>query len=558
MKPGSVRLEQYCQGVESGTVDVCEDIKLAVKRFRADVKKSTKRAFRWTFNSQLADDAVTFIELLPHTKGKWAAKKERIKLEPWQCFIVGNLFGWVDKKTGFRRFRQAYIKVPRKNGKSIIAAAIGHLGLSFDREAGAEVYSVATTETQAWEIFKPAKIMAEETPALRKHFGLTVWAKAITGSGGAIFKPLIGKPGDGQGPHVALIDEYHEHDSDHAVNTMQTGMGAREQPLLVIVTTAGQNVASACFEEEARCRSVLQGSFEDDRTFAAMYGIDPGDDWTSIKALKKANPNYGVSVFEDYLLAQLKQALQSAAKQNVFKTKHLNVWCFAKNALFNYEQVNSAMDRLLCIDDFIGLDCVQAADLATKLDLVAEKTVFRKEIDGKWHYYEFARYWLPEKQAEENERNKDNYQRWHSEGYLQLMDGWSIDYDLLDEQLIERAKQVNPLEFVFDPHNAIRLGQKIASHGFTSVEFTQTPANFTVPVDEVLSALADGRYHIAYNPITLWCFGNVVGRSARKGMMAPTKQNLHAKIDGAIASFMAMSRIAEPEIYQPAFVDLNE
>jgi phage terminase large subunit-like protein len=302
------------------------------------------RDFEFVFDPVLAERACRFIENLPHTKGRWAAKGENLKLEPWQKFIVCNLFGWVNER-GLRRFRIAYVKVPRKNGKSILFAAIGHYMFTRDGEFGAEVYSGATTEKQAFEVFAPARLMAIRTEDYRSHFGIEVNAKNINiVANGSKFEPLVGKPGDGHSPSCALIDEYHEHDSNELVETMQTGMGAREQPLLLMITTAGDNISGPCFDTETECKKILERSYEDERIFSVMYGVDPDDDWTSPDILRKANPNYDVSVIGEFLEAQQKQAIRNASKQNSFKRKHLNIWVGAHTAWLNMESVAKCID----------------------------------------------------------------------------------------------------------------------------------------------------------------------------------------------------------------------
>jgi phage terminase large subunit-like protein len=542
----------YARHVIDGTIPACKWIKLAAQRFERDEIASKIGTFEYVLNEDRAEQVCAIIELLPHTKGKWAAKKELIKLSNWQSFFFVNLFGWVHKKTGLRRFGNVYAAVPRKNGKSVIGAALGLIGFCFDGEFGPEVYSGATTEKQAWEVFRPARLMVKNSPDLIKLTGIEVLAKSLfRDSDHGRFEPLIGKPGDGASPHVAVIDEYHEHDSDHMVDAMQTGMGAREQPILAKITTAGTNVASPCYAEQKRCELILEGALEDEQTFALIYTIDEGDDWADPKSLIKANPNYGVSIYPDFLAGQLKQALQSAAKQNAFKTKHLNIWCFANSALFNLEEVKRGKDDLMVMDEFIGLECWQSADLASKLDLCAESVVFKKRLADGEHFYMFSRYWLPEEQAE-NSVNQEMYEKWAKQGHLHLTPGASIDFDLIDAQMIERAKQISPKAFIFDPHNATRLGQRMMDEGFEAVEFNQMPQNFTVPLDNLQAALANGRFHWDGNPITLWCFGNVVGRNARKGLMAPTKQFPHQKIDGAIAAIMGISRAVDMPIDQPS------
>jgi phage terminase large subunit-like protein len=234
--------------------------------------------------------------------------------------------------------------VPRKNGKSALSAGIGLYMLCADGEFGAEVYSGATNEKQAWEVFKPARLMAMRTPALCSRFGVDVNARSLVRvDDESKFETITGDPGDGQSPSCSIHDEYHEHADDGQVDTMQTGMGARDQPLQVLITTAGDNLAGPCYARLHDERSKLAGSAKgggppiDDETFFVEYTIDEDDDWKSEAALRKANPNFDVSVSGDFLLARQRDAIAMPRKAGVFKTKHLNLWVSAKAAWFDVE-----------------------------------------------------------------------------------------------------------------------------------------------------------------------------------------------------------------------------
>ena len=211
---------------------------------------------------------------MPHVKGEWARKRMTLKLEPWQKFILSTLFGWKRAKDGLRRFREAYIEVPRKNGKSCFVAPMGLYMLVADGEEGAEVYSGATTEKQAWEVYGPARIMAKRAEGFMEHYGVDVRAKNMNLIGSASrFEPLIGDPGDGASPHCAIVDEYHEHDSPRLYDTMITGMGARRQPLIIVITTAGFNLGGPCYDMRLRAGKVLDRTLQDEELFAIVYTI---------------------------------------------------------------------------------------------------------------------------------------------------------------------------------------------------------------------------------------------------------------------------------------------
>lgn len=550
----AARAEWYARGVCDGTIPAGRWVRAAAKRHLDDLKR---KGFKYTFDPDKGARVCRFIETLPHTKGRWAAKKETIRLEPWQCFIVVVLFGWF-RKNGKRRFRAAYLEIPRKNGKSILAAGIGLYMLLADGEFGAEVYSGATTEKQAWEVFKPAKLMLERNEKLRQKLGASVWAKSlVVESNGSKFEPVIGDPGDGASPSCAIVDEYHEHQTPNLHDTMETGMGAREQPLMLVITTAGYNIAGPCHEKHDEVCKVLEGVLTNDELFGCIFGIDPEDKWEDPKSLIKANPNYGVSVDADFLLSQQRQAMQSPAQQNKFKTKHLNVWTSVLAGVMNMQQWELCADPMLDEDELMDAECWIGIDLASKSDLCSEQRLYRKSFHGKPHFYLFGSYWLPEAAVEEAGPNAAHYAKWVKQGLLTQTDGATVDFEQITETVIEDCKRINPLEVVYDPFNATQMAQALMAQNIEAVEFIQNPQSFAVPLDELLTAVRDGRFHHDGNEMTTWCFSNMVARPARKGLVSPIKQKPHQKIDGAIAAVMAMSRAvigAEERKYEILFV----
>jgi len=540
--------EAYARDVVAGKIPNCKWVKLACKRHLDDLKASADPDYPYKFSVKLAERVCTFVEMLPHVKGEWAQDRKLFKLSPWQVFILACIFGWVRKRDDRRRFRVAYIKIPRKNGKSLLAAAIGLYMLTADDEQGAEVYAGATTRKQAMEVFGPAKAMLSRTPELQEAAGAEARVSVlIVEATLSKFEPIIGNPGDGSSPSCALIDEYHEHDTPNQVDTMQTGMGARREPLLLKITTAGFNLAGPCYDDELFAQKVLEGTIDDPQLFALMYGIDDTDDWASPGVLMKANPNYGVSVDAEFLESQQRQAVINAGHQTKFRTKHLNEWCGAGRAWMPLAQWKAAADSALTIDELVArrCDCWVSLDLASKLDLCAEQILFREMLGGLPHFYVFGRYWLPGQTVRDAGKNKQAYERWVRDGWLVETDGATIDYDTICEQVVSDIKQCQAGELVYDPFNAGHLQQMVSAEVGDSVEvieFVQKPWNFAVPMDEVLAALKDGRFHHDGNPITQWCMSNVVAKPAKKDMYSPGKEKPEQKIDGAVALFMAMAR----------------
>lgn len=538
---------RYADEVAAGDIPAGRYVRLACERFIADL---SRKDWPYRYDAQKADRAPNFMGLLPHVKGKWAAKKDLIRLEPWQAFAECNLFGWVREDSGLRRFRQSYEEIPRKNGKSIRAAARGILMFSADGEHGAEVYSGATTEKQAHEVFRPAWQMVQKMPGLRSRFGIELAGNPknpgpmYRTDDMSKFETMIGKPGDGSSPHFAIVDEYHEHDTDHMVDAMQTGMGAREQPLLSIITTAGSNLGGPCYEKRRDTIRILEGQVQDETQFGVIYGIDETDEWDDPASLVKANPNYGVSVFSEFLSAQLAEARRSASKQNSFRTKHLNDWVGARSAWMNM-LAWQRQRRDLQVEQFKGCPCWLACDLASKKDVAALVMLFF----GEGQYFMIPRFYAPESAADEN----DKYRDFATGGHLTLTPGNMTDYGFIEEEIKKIASQVTLQDVSFDDWQANYLMTRLAESKIPVVNYNQTVKNMSEPMKESEGRILNRTLWHDGNPMMTWMMGNVVCKIDAKENVYPRKENDNdprCKIDGAVALIMALGRAlagVEPE-----------
>ncbi len=535
---------KYARDVVSGRIDACKEVKQACKRHLDDLKKSETRAFKYKFCRDTAEKACDFVQLLPHTKGKWARERERIKLEPWQKFIFCCVFGWLHKKTGYRRFTEAYCEIPRKNGKSVIAAGVGLYMLCADGEFGAEVYCGATTEKQAWEVFRPAKLMLEKTPELTSFAGIEIMAKNISiPADGSRFEPLIGNPGDGSSPSCAIIDEFHEHDAPDQYETMLTGMGAREQALMFIITTSGFNLAGPCYDKRRQVQQMLDGVMPNEEMFGIIYGIDVGDDWQDPAVLKKANPNFGVSVGADYLLKQQRDAIRYPSRTNAFLTKHLNVWVSARSTWLNMADWHKCGDIQLQLEQFYGKSCWLAVDLASKTDICSLGFLFKDTLESgrtRWTY--FTRSYLPEGALQRAGNNRAAYETWVNSGHLTLMDGDEIDFNQIREDIKDLAAVLDITELPYDPWRATQLAHQLMSDGANVVEFRNTVQNMSPAMREWEAAITSGRFRHNADPVLTWMASNVVAKVDAKDNLYPRKERAENKIDGIIAGLMAMGR----------------
>ena len=534
--------ETYARRVAAGKIPCCKWIKLACKRHLDDLKASKAADYPYKFDPAKAEKVAKFLQLLPHTKGKWASKRELIKLEGWQLFSVCIPFGWLRKKDNTRRFRTIVIFVPRKNGKSIIGGGVGAYMFVADGEFGAEVYSGATTEKQAWEVFRPAKLMIERTPELRDHYGVEVNASNMCRlEDGSRFEPVIGKPGDGSSPSCAIVDEYHEHQDSTLFDTMETGMGAREQPVILVITTAGSSIGGPCHQLVRDAERMLEGVIDRPDLWAMLYTIDPGDDWTSEEALMKANPNHGISINGDFLLARQRDAMQSASKQATFRTKHLNEWVGAKSAWLNMLRWKEAPPRK-SLQELEGRRCIIGLDLASKIDIAGNILLF-PPVDGDPFWHVHGRYYLPEARViEELDGNTSRYREFDALGLLTLTDGEVIDFEVIKDDLREFAGRFDIEAVAYDPWQATQLAQEMVAEGLPMVEIRQTVQNISEPMKE-LEALTLRRL-LAHGdcPILTWMASNVLAKLDVKDNIYPNKERPENKIDGIVALIMSLSR----------------
>ena len=532
---------QYALDVTTGKIPNCKDVVNSCQRFLNDLERED---FKFEFDPVAADRAVRFIETLPHTKGKWAAKKKCLILEGWQKFIVINLFGWVDKKDGYRRFREAYVAVPRKNGKSLLAASIALYMLVADGENGSEVYCGATTEKQSLEVFKPAKMMATKRPELCSYYDLEINARNLAiPSDGSKFEPVIGNPGDGSSPHLWIVDEYHEHPDSSQVDTATTGMGAREQPLLLMITTAGTDTSSPCYDKHREVQKILNRTIITDdieRIFGIIYGVDDDDDWMDPNILQKANPNYGISVNDEYLRTQQASAIRNSKNQNKFLIKHLNKWVNAKESWLTakaWQDCAAELDE----SEFNDVPMVGALDLASKRDVCSFVRVYYKDLDNGRNYYIFGHHFLPESRIQDDEAN-NSYSSWVTDGYLTVAGEHETELDEVEDHVVAFLEVGNVREITYDPWKATQMAQRLEKSGCDIVEFRQNAQMMSPAMDEVEAAIYSGRLHHDGCPVLTWMAGNVVMKPYKTDFKTPTKEKPQSKIDGMVALIMGVGR----------------
>lgn len=550
------RAIEYAKNVIRGKIVAGKYIRASCKQFLSEIDEQKSKAFPFYFDRQAAQAALNFIQELHHPKGEWASRHEKIRLEPWQCFFVANIFGWYSRETDWRRYRRALLFVARKNAKTTLAAAIGLYMLCADGEFGAEIYSGATSEKQAWEVFGAAKFMAEQNDALREYFGLTPNASNLAvPATNSKFETLIGKPGEGANPYCAIHDEYHEHKTNAQVFSMKQGMGARQSPLQLIITTAGEDLNSPCYGMITEAKNILDGVYEDESFFPLLYCRDdgnenlgePGDAWDSITAMKKANPNLGISVYVQGLKDELREAKRDPEKESAYRTKKLNEFVGAKKAYFSIARWNEAADPGIKPEDFAEYPAIIAVDLASKIDIAALELLFmlgHNDI-GQETYARFGWYYCPEETVTEG--NNPKYRQWAEHGWLTPTDGQIIDFNLIQEKIETLVHDFQILEVAFDPFQATMIINNLMDKQIPCVEVPAQVKYFSDPMKTQQALILSGNIKHNGDPVYTWMLGNVVAKMDAKDNVYPRKERDENKIDGPVATIMALGRSMKHE-----------
>lgn len=534
------KAKKYEDDILSGKIPACVYVKQAIRRQREDLKRWNKKDSPFYFDQAEGNRVCKFIELLPHTKG--ALRGQKIKLEPWQCWILTTIFGWRRRSDKRRRFGRVYIEVPRGNGKSSLSSGVALYCLLADREPGAEVYSFATTRDQAGIVFGDAKQMAMMCEPLRKKFGLEVLAKALFVPGtNSTFqaKSAEGSTLDGLNTHFACIDELHAHKTRAVYDVVETSIGKRLNPILWVITTAGFDTAGICYEVRTMVREVLARTVEDETQFGIIYTIDEGDDWKTEAALIKANPNWGVSVMPKMVLPLQLKAITLASAANNFKTKHLDVWCQAGAAWMDMTAWHKG-ERVVDLDDFDGRSCVIGLDLGAKNDLTAKVYVFKTEgDDGRPRYQVFSRLYLPQTAIDKG--TVSQYSGWADTGVIQVTGGAMTDLTRIEEELREDLSRFDVQAIAYDPWQATQLANDLSEDGAPMVEYRNTVQNVSEPMKWLEALVQDGRLDHDGNPAMTWMMGNVVAKVDAKDNIFPRKERYESKIDGPVALIYALA-----------------
>lgn len=497
------------------------------------------------FDETAAKVAVLFFEkLLRHSKGEWAGQP--FELMPWQRDeVIRPLFGW-KRADGSRRYRRAYIELPRKNGKSTLSAGIALYLLFADGEQGAEVYSAAADRDQATIVFAEAKAMIEQSPDLTRL--AQIFKKSITVESTRSFYRVLSADAftkHGLNAHGIVFDELHAQTNRDLYDVLNTSTGARRQPMMVMITTAGFDRESICWEQHEYARKVLAGIVQDDEYFAYIRAAEEKDDWLDPETWEKANPGIGLTVKRDYLEAEARRAKEVPAYQNTFRRLHLNQWTSQETrwlSVERWDRCNRSFDERLLSSSgatsYGGLDLASTSDLASfVLDFPPESG--DQETPHIWMPF----FWIPgENLMERVRRDRVPYDAWARDGFIRVTEGNVIDFGVIVRDVIELGERFNVKEIAFDRWGAFQVSQQLAGAGFTMVGFGQGYASMSAPTKELLRIVMDGKLAHGGNPVLRWMADNLVVVQDAAGNVKPEKAKSREKIDGMVAGIMALDR----------------
>lgn len=505
---------------------------------------------RTAAEAERAETAVKFIRHLKHGKGEWAGRP--FNLQPWQQHeIIEPLFGAM-RPNGTRQYRQAYIEIPRKNGKTEIAAAIALKLLMADGERGGEVYCAASDSDQASIVFSAAASMVRQSPLLKRRCKVVEHTKRIVVMEGPYAGSFLRAiPADEAGAHgfnasAVIADEVHAWAGRGLWDVLRTSTGARRQPLTVAITTAGYDRTSLCWELHEHARQVIEGTVDDPSLLPLIYGAADEDDWTDPKIWRKANPNLGIAISEEYFTEAVREAEQMPSAQNAFRRLHLDEWTAAESRWMPmpaWDATAGVVDE----QDLLGRECYGGLDIANTTDIAAYVLVFPPDNpDGL--YRVLPRFWIPrETMREKVRRDRVPYDEWERRGLLTATEGSSIDYAFIRREIEKSRLQYQVQEIAFDRWGAVQLTQELAAAGMEPIQFGQGYTSMSPPTKELMRLVVERRLAHGGNPILRWMADNVMVEQDAAGNIKPSKRKSTQKIDGIVGLVMALDRAIRHE-----------
>jgi len=509
-----------------------------LKRYKPTVFKAKDSHY----DKEAADFAVAFIENLCHTKGTWAGRP--FQLLDWQEQIIRDLFG-ILKPNGYRQFNTAYVEIPKKNGKSELAAAIALLLCCGDGEERAEVYGCAADRQQASIVFEVAADMVRMCPALSKRVKILASQKRIIYNPTNSFYQVLSAEAyskHGFNIHGVVFDELHTQPNRKLFDVMTKGSGdARMQPLYFLITTAGTDTHSICYETHQKALDILEGRKIDPTFYPVIYGAADNEDWTDPKVWKKANPSLGETIGMDKVVAACESARQNPGEENAFRQLRLNQWVKQAVRWMPMEKWD-ACASLINEDDLEGRVCYGGLDLSSTTDITAFVLVFPPTNEDD-RYILLPYFWVPEDTLDLRvRRDHVPYDVWERQGFLMTTEGNVVHYGFIEKYIEHLGEKFNIREIAFDRWGAIQMVQNLEGMGFTVVPFGQGFKDMSPPTKELMKLVLEKRIAHGGHPVLRWMMDNIYIRTDPSGNIKADKEKSTEKIDGAIAAIMGLDR----------------
>jgi len=493
------------------------------------------------YDNEKASFVTMFIEQLKHTKAEWAGRP--FKLLSWQNELIKTIFGVVDQN-GFRQFRSCYVEIAKKQGKTMTAAAIALYLLIADGEFGAEIYSCAADRSQASLIYREAVAMIAQSPALSKRLKILESQKRIIYPEMNSFYQVLSSEGyskHGINPHAVLFDETHVADREMFRVMTHGASDARRQPLNLFITTAGNNTNSIGYELHQKAIDIRDGRKIDPTFLPVIYAADENDDWTDPKVWKKANPSLGITVSKENLALACESAKQNPSEENSFRQLRLCQWV-KQSVRWMPMQKWDTCAFMVDKDSLKNRICYGGLDLSSTLDITAFVLVF-PPIDEEDKYHILPYFWIPEENMELRiKRDHVSYDVWHKQGFLQTTEGNVVHYGFIESFIENLGQKYNIREIAFDRWGAIQMTQNLENMGFTVVPFGQGYKDMSPPTKELMKLVLEEK--IAHNghPVLRWMMDNIFIKTDPAGNIKPDKEKSTERIDGAVATIMALDR----------------
>jgi phage terminase large subunit-like protein len=526
--------DQYAKNVISGKILTSEYVKLAVNRHLQDLKDGHKRGLY--FDPEAGQKVIDFFHILNHFEGDWAGQK--IQLEPWQQFVLYVSYGW-KRSDGTRRFRNGYLEVARKNGKSTLLGGLALYGLMLDDENAPQIWCGATKTDQAAIVVNIAGRIAKKTPALVKRLRFQEHGekiKRVIYPDKAGYIAPLGRDSDTQdgfNPHMGIMDERHAMPTDDVPNVIKSGMGARKQPFQWSITTAGFNKTHPCYGIRKNLIQILKGEKTDDSFFAIIYTLDKEEEWEDKLQWIKANPCLGVSCSETYLIDEYNTAKNMGETDEVnFKTKNLNLWTDAAKI---WMQESVWMKCKYSFPDLTKLKCYGGLDLASTRDFTALTLLF--PIDGKEYYKTW--FWMPEDNIIKIKEKGAPIEQWVKDGYVSITPGNVTDYDFIKRDILQFAELFSIESIAYDRYNASQLVIGLLDAGIVMTPFSQQLTVISTPTKEFEKGIYQGIVRHDGNPVMKWMISNCIIISDSNANIKIDKKKSEFKVDGPVSAVMA-------------------